>query len=225
MIVVDEFYSLVMDASYQTAPFYVNSLIWEIAYRHHRADEKETGNDDDPENCIFRPLCKHLVLMTGTPDTVRKYPDPYIKLHILDMMDICVNVVPKNVWFLDMKQAREQLALLHAENRRCIYFTNHILYPEAFCKGTTMEPNTVAVSFSSKERRDALATAARIPADQRDDEQQKLPQIYNVPYRKDGHVIRRYIEQIHGAEQYVRYDYFRNYFCYYYLKAFAQHYR
>lgn len=357
MIVVDEFHSLVMDASYQSSPFYVNSLIWEIAYRHHRADEKEAGHLDDPEDSIFRPLCKHLVLMTGTPDTVRKYPVPYIEPHILDMMDTCVNVVPKNIRFLDMKQAREKLELLHAKKHRCVYFTNHILYPEAFCKGTSIDPNTVAVSFSAKERRDVLAAAAGIPKEQRDDDQNKLAQIYNdmvevedsiatdslipsrillwittsrnkeginikskdidnifieshnfsdiiqmagrvrhgaenlyiivdppghkkdlfpedrfrskrylapdarkistesdlskwadnaflkdiceaqkipdfycnrspsdLPYRKEGNVIRRYIDHIHSREDYVRYDYFRNHFCYYYLKAVAQHY-
>ena len=45
-----------------------------------------------------------------------------------------------------------------------------------------------------------------------------------LPYRKDGHAIRRYIDHIHNTEKYVRYDYFRNYFCYYYLSAVARRY-
>lgn len=178
IIVVDEFHALVMDASYQSAPFYVNSLIWEIAYRHHRADEKEAKNVDNPEASILRPLCKHLVLMTGTPDTVRKYPVPYIEPHVLDMMDVCVNVVPKNVYFLDRKQARDLIERFLADNRRCIYFTNHATLPEEFCKGTTIDLSTVAVSFSKKELRNLLAACAKIPESQRTEDGQKKAQIY-----------------------------------------------
>ena len=118
LIVVDEFHSLVMDASYQTAPYYVNSLIGEIAKRHHLADQKYAGQIDDPEDVIRRPLCKHLILMTGTPEVVRKLPVPHTQPHILDMMHTCVNVTPKNVWFLDTKQARELIAQRLSANRR-----------------------------------------------------------------------------------------------------------
>lgn len=357
MIVVDEFHSLVMDASYQSSPFYVNSLIWEIARRFHLADQKASGEIDDPDDTIVPPLCKHLILMTGTPATVKKYPVPDIKPHVLDMMDTCINVVPKNIRFLDMKQARELMAKLLDQNKRCIYFTNHVLYPEAFTTGTNIDPSVVAVSFSAKERRDALAAASNIKPDDRDEDQKKLAQIYSdmvavensiatsslipsriklwittsrnkeginikdkdindifieshnisdiiqiagrvrhgaenlyiivdapghknelfpedcvrakrylapdareltnesdiskwvnnaflndicnkhrifdfynnrtpseLPYRKKGHVIQRYIEQIHKTEKYVRYDYFRNHFCYYYLSAVANRY-
>lgn len=357
MIVVDEFHSLVIDASYQSAPFYVNSLIWEITHRIHLAEQKEAGLIDDPYDSITQPLCKHLILMTGTPSTVRQYPVPYLAPHVLDLMKTCVNVTPKNVWFLDMKQARELMAQFQAQNRRSIYFTNHILYPEDFCMGSSMNPNAMALSFSAKERRDALAAAARIPEDDRNEEQDKQAQIYTdmlevedsiansslipsrfllwvttsrnkeginikdkdindifveshnisdiiqmagrvrhgaenlyiivdapghkkelfpedhlrakrylapdvrdltketdlskwvdnaflkdicdknriwdfygnrtpseLPYRKEGHMIRRYIEHIHNVEKYVRYDYFRNHFCYYYLRAVALRY-
>ena len=357
MIVVDEFHSLVMDASYQSAPFYVNSLIWEITRRIHLAEQKAAGEIDDPEDSIISPLCKHLILMTGTPTTVRKYPVPDLNPHVLDMMKTCINVMPKNVRFLDTKQAKELMAQFQAQNRRSIYFANHILYPEDFCKGTTIDPNTIALSFSAKERRSSLAAAASIPKEQRTEEQNKFAKIYQdmveveksiansslIPsrillwvttsrnkeginikdpdindifveshnvsdiiqmagrvrhgaenlyiivdppghkkelfpedcvrtrrylapdvrkiddqtdlskwtdnaflkdlcdkhciwdfygnrnpsellYRKEGHAIRRYIEHIHDTEKYVRYDYFRNHFCYYYLSAVAQRY-
>lgn len=357
MIVVDEFHSLVMDASYQSSPFYVNSLIWEISRRFHLAEQKASGEIDDPEDTIAPPLCKHLILMTGTPATVKKYPVPDIKPHVLDMMKTCINVTPKNVRFLDMKQAKELIAQFQTQNRRSIYFANHILYPEDFCKGTTIDPNSMAISFSAKERRSNLAATAKIPEEQRTDEQKKLAKIYRdmveteesiansslipsrillwvttsrnkeginikdtdindifveshnlsdiiqmagrvrhgaenlyiivdppghkkelfpedhvrakaylapdarniddqtdlakwtdnaflrdlchkeriwdfygnrtpseLPYRTDGHAIRRYIEHIHNTEKYVRYDYFRNYFCYYYLSAVARRY-
>lgn len=178
LIVVDEFHSLVMDASYQTSPYYVNSLIGEIAKRHYLADKKDAGHIDDPEGAIRRPLCKHLILMTGTPDIVKKLPIPHTQPHILDMMDICANVTPKNVWFLDTKQARDLIAQRLATNRRCILFANHVIFPEAYCKDTNIDPHSVAVSFSSKERRDALAAYARIPESDRSEEEQKFAQIY-----------------------------------------------
>ena len=357
MIVVDEFHSLVMDASYQSSPFYVNSLIWEISRRFHLAEQKASGEIDDPEDTIAPPLCKHLILMTGTPTTVKKYPVPDIKPHILDMMDTCINVAPKNIWFLDMKQARELMTKLLEQNKRCIYFANHVLYPENFITGTTIDPSAVAVSFSDKKRRDALTAAAKIDPDDRNEEQKILAQIYTnmveaensittsssipprfklwittsrnkeginikdkdinnifveshnisdiiqmagrvrhgaenlyiivdppshkkelfpedhirsmrylapdvrklsndsdvsnwvdnaflsdlcvknrirdfynnrtpteLPYRQKGHVIRRYIDQIHATEKYVRFDYFCNHFCYYYLSAVANRY-
>ena len=357
MIVVDEFHSLVMDASYQSAPFYVNNLIWEIAYRFRRASQKEARLIDNPDDSITPPLCKHLILMTGTPAIVKKYPVPNIQPHVLDMMDTCINVVPKNIRFVDMKQARELMAKLLEQDKRCIYFANHVLYPEDFTAGTTIDPSAVAISFSAKKRRDALAAAAKIPPKDRNEDQKKQAQIYTdmvavensiatsslipsriklwittsrnkeginikskdindvfveshnindiiqmagrvrhgaenlyiivdapghkqelfpedcvrtrrylapdvrkltnesnvsewvdnaflknicdrngisdfycnrtpseLPYHKKGHVITRYIDQIHVTEKYVRYDYFRNHFCYYYLSAVAVRY-
>ena len=178
LIVVDEFHALVMDASYQTSPYYVNSLIWEISYRHHLADEKEAGHIDDPEDAIRHPLCKHLILMTGTPDIVKQLPVPHVQPYILDMMDTCVNVTPKNVWFLDMKQAKNLIEQRLAANMRCLYFSNHVLYPEAFCKGTHIDPHSVAISFSSKDRRDSLAAYANIPEKNRSEEDQKFARVY-----------------------------------------------
>ena len=179
LIVVDEFHSLVMDASYQTSPYYVNSLIGEVSYRHHLADEKEAGRLKDPEDTIRRPLCKHLILMTGTPDIVKKLPVPYTQPHVLDMMDTCVNVTPKNVWFLDMKQAGDLIEQRLSVNQRCLYFTNHVLFPEAFCKGTSIDPGSVAISFSSKDRRDALAAYANMPDDTSTEDDRKFAQIYH----------------------------------------------
>ena len=179
LIVVDEFHALVMDASYQTSPYYVNSLIGEISYRHHCADEKEAGHREDPEDTIRRPLCKHLILMTGTPDIVKRLPVPYTQPHILDMMDTCVNVTPKNVRFLDMKQASELIEQRLSANQRCLYFTNHVVLPEAFCKGTSIDPLSVAVSFSSKDKRDALAAYTNIPDNISTEEDRKFAQIFH----------------------------------------------
>ena len=153
MIVIDEFHSLVLDATYQTAPYHVNSLIWEFAHRCQMADM----NPDSVEP----PLCQHLILMTGTPETVKSLPVPYLVPHVLDKMDTCVNVVPKNIWFLDQKQARDMMDQLWTQKRRFIYFANHVIFPEKFCKGTNIDPNTVALSFSADDRRKTLLKSAQ----------------------------------------------------------------
>ena len=114
----------------------------------------------------------------GTPDIVKKLPVPHAQPHILDMMDTCVNVTPKNVRFLDMKQAIDLIEQRLVANQRCLYFTNHVLFPEAFCKGTSIDPRSVAVSFSSKDRRDALTAYANMPVDVRTEDDQKFAQIY-----------------------------------------------
>ena len=91
----------------------------------------------------MRPLCKHLILMTGTPEIVKRLPVPYIQPHVLDMMNNCVNVVPKNIRFLDRKQAKDLIEQIVSQNRRCIYFMNHVLFPEEFCQGTMINPDFV----------------------------------------------------------------------------------
>ena len=153
MIVIDEFHSLVLDATYQTAPYHVNSLIWEFAHRCQMADM----NPDSVEP----PLCQHLILMTGTPETVKSLPVPYLVPHVLDKMDTCVNVVPKNIWFLNQKQARDLMEQLWTQKRRFIYFVNHVILPEKFCKETSIDPNTVALSFSADDRRKTLFKSAQ----------------------------------------------------------------
>lgn len=178
MIVVDEYHSLVVDASFQTAPFYVNSLLWEIAYRHKLADEQEQATIDESSLPNSRPLCNHLILMTGTPETVRKLPVPYMEPYVLDMMNKCVNVVPKNIWLLDLKQALKLLEQKIASGRRCIYFMNHVIFPEPFCKGTSIPPDDVVMSFSDEKRRKSLEECAKIPVGKRTKEEQKFAKIY-----------------------------------------------
>ena len=179
IIVVDEYHAMVTDAGYQTAPYYVNSLVWEIAYRHKMADDNEKAGNTEFSPTAARPLCKHLILMTGTPETVRKYPVRDFEPHVLDMMKKCVNVVPKNIWFLDMKQVKKLIDEKISAGKRCIYFPNHVLFPDEFCKGTTISPDTVAISFSDAKRRDPLAACARIPEDKRTEDEKRFAQIYN----------------------------------------------
>ena len=85
----------------------------------------------------------------------------------------------KNVWFLDTKQAIGLIEQRLAANHRCLYFANHVLFPEVFCKGTSIDLHSVAMSFSSKDRRDFLASYANIPKGDRTEDEQKFAQIYH----------------------------------------------
>lgn len=50
--------------------------------------------------------------------------------------------------------------------------------PKAIRRTRTIDPNTMALSFSAKERRSTLAAAANIPKEQRTEDQKKLAKIY-----------------------------------------------
>lgn len=174
LIVIDEAHSLVMDASYQSAPFCVNELIREFCARHKAAEE-------DPEH-HKAPLCKNMLLMTGSVAPMKKYDFP-VEPHVIDRMAECVNVVPHNIHFMTAKDAKSQLSKQLANGEKAVYFTNHTPSLSAFCKDTSINPDVVAVSFSDKEKRatlakeeptafermerveDAIATHNRIPDD------------------------------------------------------------
>ena len=94
LIVIDEAHALVTDASYQSAPFYVIELINEYLRRHKAAE-------DDPEH-NKAPLCKNMLLMTGSVAPMKKLTllsEP----HVIDRMEECINVRPKNIHFMSMR--------------------------------------------------------------------------------------------------------------------------
>ena len=94
MIVVDEAHSLILDASYQSAPFYVYDLIREYLLRCELAEE----------NYHLMPKCKHMVLMTGTPEHLKELSVIWKhNLHVLDKREECKNVFPKNIHFIEKK--------------------------------------------------------------------------------------------------------------------------
>lgn len=178
MIVVDEFHSLVMDASYQTAPYYVSELLQEYIRRHNLADGQDQSNQIDDAPLAIRPLCKHFVLMTGTPETVKRLPVLGATPHVIDLMEVCVNVRPKNIRFIDQKQAKSQIARQIADEKRVIYFSNHTLFPAEFCKGTDIPLHLVATSFSKEEKRSQLEKCLPIEDQDRTPEQQRMAQTY-----------------------------------------------
>ena len=148
IIVVDEIHSLVLDATYQTAPFYVSSLINEFIFRYKRAQRS-------PKRCKA-PLCKHLILMTGSPDPITGLIKPR-DTHTINLFDECINVVPHNIHFITAEAAKAQICRQLEQGERVMYFTNHVTLPEAFCEDTNIAPEVVAVSFSKKEKREAFA--------------------------------------------------------------------
>ena len=100
IIVIDEAHSLVLDATYQSAPFYVRELIklYNSRVRSHRKNPKK----------YKRPLCKHVILMTGTADPIEDFKSPPNSI-VLDKMDACENVVPKKIHFITAENTKRQI--------------------------------------------------------------------------------------------------------------------
>lgn len=148
LIVIDEAHSLVTDASYQTAPFHVNQLISEFVERHEAAKE-------DPEH-HKAPRCGNMLLMTGSKAPMKKFTFPG-KPHVIDLMEECINVIPQNIHFITSADAKAQLIKQLKNGEKAVYFSNHTPKIEEFLEGTSVDPATVAVSFSKQEGRDKLA--------------------------------------------------------------------
>ena len=147
LIVVDEVHSMVLDASYQSAPFYVHELINKFLELHKWADK-------DPSK-YRRPLCKNIILMTGSPDPIENFNVPK-KGILLDKFDECRNVVPRNIHFITSEDAKQQIASQIGRGERAVYFTNHVVLPDVFCADVDIPVDRVAVSFSDPERRTKL---------------------------------------------------------------------
>lgn len=151
IIVVDEVHSVVMDATYQSAPFYVHELVNIFNRLHMRARK-------NPER-YSAPSCKHVILMTGSPDPIEEFKVPEYS-HTINMFDQCVNVVPKNIHFITSENAKRQIVEQLCTGEKILYFTNHVVYPEDFFKNVktdkTIDLSSIAVSFSQTEKRDAL---------------------------------------------------------------------
>lgn len=147
IIIIDEVHSVVMDATYQSAPFYIHELVNEFLHRHQLADENPLCR---------RPLCEQIIMMTGTREPIELLTVSCPKATIIDRMDICKWVQPKNVRFIALKEAKKRIAEQLAAGERIIYFQNHTYLPEKFCIDTDIEPAVVVPSFSKDEKRRLL---------------------------------------------------------------------
>lgn len=148
LIVIDEAHSLVLDASYQSAPFYVSELIREFIERHKQAEK-------DPEH-YRAPRCGNLLLMTGSAAPMKQLSLPAVP-HVIDRMEACINVVPHNIHFLTLNEAKQQLKRQLAAGEKAVYFTNHTPKLAEFCSEAGISTDKVAVSFSKKENREKLS--------------------------------------------------------------------
>ena len=154
MIVIDEVHSLILDAYYQSAPFYVNDLIREYLERYEQAKD----------NFHLLPACKHMILMTGTPESLKSLDVKYNrKLHVIDKREECKNVVPNNIYFISKKMVKNYLEDGLKSGIRSIYFgqsiTGILNYYEKF---TMQDKAKIALSFSDEKRREALDEDERL---------------------------------------------------------------
>lgn len=151
-IIVDEVHSLVTDATYQTATFDVFSLLVEYLrlYKNNQLQE-----------CA----CKHLILMTGTPQPFEHLVDLDFPEHLtnkIDLFDKCKNVVPTNVILIDEHMARKRIRELLSTGEKVIYFTNHTLTESmAKEKFALSDAVNVGVSFSDESKRNLLSNDER----------------------------------------------------------------
>ena len=148
IIVVDEVHSMVLDATFQSAPFYVQELVNKFLELHKFAEKNPSK--------YRAPLCKHMILMTGSPDPIENFTVPKNSI-VLNKFEECRNVVPQNIHFITAKDAKEQIVEQVRRGERVVYFSNHVVFPSRFCADTDIPLDQVAVSFSDPDRRDKMS--------------------------------------------------------------------
>ena len=164
IIVVDEAHAVVADASYQTAPYYVHSLI----------------NQTLKMNAAGKTNCK-VIVMTGSPQILEAFRLPK-NGHAIDLMDRCVRVEPKHVLLADKAEVTEDMKQRLAAGEKVIYFANRVSTVLNLYRNALQEyRNEAAVSFSSDDELDKQEKETREILEKRDEiqayiaENQKLP--------------------------------------------------
>ena len=141
VIVWDEIHSLIMDSTYQSAPFHVMQLL--------RVSFKQMMKHPD------QTRCKNIIVMTGTPECLEGVTFPKMT-HLLALREQCREVIPKNIYFLDTVQAQRQLKQQLQAGERVIYFSNHVVYADELADTYGIPKAQIVVSFSDQERRKKL---------------------------------------------------------------------
>ena len=149
LIVWDEVHSLVMDSSYQSAPYHVMRLFQET-YRKMIYSERGQIN---PASGI--PRCRNLLMMTGTPKAIAEVAMMQ-DTHYLDLRDVCCTVEPRNIHFIDTRCAQRQIKDQLDSGERILYFANHV--PEIATVANTygIDKTRFTISFSDEDKRKAL---------------------------------------------------------------------
>ena len=147
-IIVDEVHSLITDSTYQSACFGVMALIKEYLKLYQQGELQECA-------------CKHIILMTGTPQPFEKLNDidfPEDKTNTLIWFDKCENVVPKKIILIDKQTAKQQIQKLLKDGEKVIYFSNHTLSEnEAKKEFQITDDIKIGVSFSNDKKRKTLS--------------------------------------------------------------------
>ena len=144
IIIIDEVHSVVLDATYQSAPFYIRDLVSEFIKRHELADK-------EPEK-YKRPLCEQIIIMAGTEDAVKAIETPENSTTI-NRMEVCRRAYPRNIRFITMDAVKRQIADQLAAGERIVYFQNHTTLPKEFIEGTSIDPEVIVPSFTKEEKR------------------------------------------------------------------------
>lgn len=146
-IIVDEVHSLITDATYQSAPFYVLELINEFL---RRCTEHDIQNEDK----------KHLILMTGTPEPLNilgVMPFSNEQSAVYHFFEECPNVQPRAVTVIDTKTAFIKLHSLLKSNEKAIWFSNHVVTKQRVQKDWHIDKSVrVEVSFSSDDAKRSI---------------------------------------------------------------------
>lgn len=152
MIVVDEVHSLALDATYQSAPFYVNELIMKTLSLCKNADENPN---------LRRPNCKHIILMTGTPNPIKEHITNITNSELeveYDLFKKCRNIVPEYINLINKNEVKTIIKYLLDKKKKFIYFSNRTMTSEEFMKLYKLEElPKIAVSFSDKDKRRNLS--------------------------------------------------------------------
>lgn len=146
-IIIDEVHSLVTDSTYQSATFDVLALIQEYL---------KLAKNNQLQECA----CKHLILMTGTPqpfETFIKMDFPEERTIEKNCFDVCENVVPKNIILADEQTSKLKVKELLSDGKKVIYFTNRTMTEKAAREKFDLDKSiNIGVSFSKEDKRKSL---------------------------------------------------------------------
>lgn len=151
----DECHSLTVDATYQTAPYYVLRLVEETYARIMAAKRNEELPEEERNPQIKPPRCRNIILMTGTPEPLSKVRLPE-EASVLDLRDQCRVVQPKNIYFAEKAQAEKQIREQLRAGERVLYFSNHIVPAAELAERYEIARDRVVMSFSDEKRRQEL---------------------------------------------------------------------
>lgn len=139
-IITDENHSVILDSNYQSSVYYVDDLISKIIYNFKNNIEMR---------------CKHLILMTATPDVLGSYYNISGSV-TYDLRNVCMNLYPRKIRFTEKYHLKKLISRLLVNNKKVIYFTNEVIFPADWVKGTKIPVTQVVFSVTNETRRDEL---------------------------------------------------------------------